>query len=79
MEEVENNNTSHEVPQNVAQEPTVQDLSIQDLVILKNVVEVSAQRGTFKANEMEAVGKIFNKLSSFINSHVANNEKGNAE
>lgn len=78
MDDVEKSVTGKEVPQNIAQEPNV-DLSIQDLVTLKNVVEVSAQRGTFKANEMEAVGKIFNKLSSFINSHVANNEKGNAE
>lgn len=74
MEDVESNAPEQKVPP-----VSPQDLSIQDLVTLKNVVELSAQRGTFKANEMEAVGRIYNKLSSFINSHVANNEKGNAE
>jgi len=50
------------------------DLNISDLAALKNVVEVATQRGAFKANELEAVGKIFNKLDAFLNA-VSNKEE----
>lgn len=44
------------------------DLNIGDLVSLKNIIEVASQRGAFKAGELEAVGKAFNKLSQFLDS-----------
>jgi hypothetical protein len=44
------------------------DLNIQDLVGLKSVVDVATQRGAFKAAELEAVGKLYNRLSGFIDS-----------
>lgn len=42
------------------------DLTVQDLQALKTIVDVAAQRGVFKPNEMEAVGKIYNKLAGFL-------------
>lgn len=44
------------------------DLNISDLVALKSIVEVATQRGAFKAAELEAVGKTFNKLNAFLES-----------
>lgn len=44
------------------------DLNIQDLVGLKSVIDVATQRGAFKAAEMEAIGKLYNRLNSFIES-----------
>lgn len=44
------------------------DLNISDLNALKNIVEVATQRGAFKAAELEAVGKTYNKLSTFLGS-----------
>jgi hypothetical protein len=44
------------------------DLNINDLVALKSIVEVASQRGAFKATELEAVGKTFNKLNAFLES-----------
>jgi hypothetical protein len=44
------------------------DLNISDLVALKNIIEVASQRGAFKAAELEAVGKTFNKLNVFLES-----------
>ena len=48
--------------------PEGPDLNIQDLVGLKSVIDIATQRGAFKAAEMEAVGKIYNRLSNFIDS-----------
>ena len=42
------------------------DLNINDLVALRNIVDVASQRGAFKAGEMEAIGKTYNKLSAFL-------------
>lgn len=42
------------------------DLNISDLVALKSIVEVATSRGAFKATELEAVGKTFNKLNAFL-------------
>jgi hypothetical protein len=48
--------------------PVAPDLNISDLVALKSIVEVASQRGAFKAAELEAVGKTFNKLNTFLES-----------
>jgi hypothetical protein len=51
-----------------APQPASADLNISDLVALKSIVEVATQRGAFKAAELEAVGKTFNKLNTFLES-----------
>jgi hypothetical protein len=42
------------------------DLTVQDLAGLRAVIDVASTRGAFKAAELEAVGKLFNKLNSFL-------------
>ena len=44
------------------------DLNISDLSALKSIIDVATQRGAFRAAELEAVGKIYNKLSMFLDS-----------
>lgn len=51
-----------------APQPGAADLNISDLVALKSIVEVATSRGAFKAAELEAVGKTFNKLNAFLES-----------
>jgi hypothetical protein len=58
-------NTQEAQPEQKAQGA---DLNIQDLVGLKSIIDVATQRGAFKAAEMEAVGKLYNKLSNFLES-----------
>ena len=45
-----------------------QELTVQDLGVLKTIIEVAQSRGAFKANELEAVGKTYSKLESFLTS-----------
>jgi hypothetical protein len=49
-------------------------LSITDLVVLKNVIDVACSRGAFKAGEMKQVGEIYEKLTAFLNAVVAQAE-----
>jgi hypothetical protein len=48
------------------QAPATPDLNLNDLAALKSIVEVASQRGAFKAGELESVGKIYNKLNTFL-------------
>jgi hypothetical protein len=51
-----------------APQPPAADLNISDLVAIRSILEVASQRGAFKAAELEAVGKTFNKLNTFLES-----------
>lgn len=49
-----------------AQTQPAADLNLNDLAALKSIIDVATQRGAFKANELEAVGKLYNKLTTFL-------------
>lgn len=55
--------------------PAGPDLNISDLAAVKNIIEVATQRGAFKAGELEAVGKVFNKLESFLSAVASQKEE----
>ena len=44
------------------------DLNISDLVAIRSIIDAATQRGAFKAGELEAVGKTYNKLNNFLES-----------
>jgi hypothetical protein len=44
-------------------------LSITDLATIKNIIDVAASRGAFKAAEMRSVGEVYDKLTGFL-THV---------
>jgi hypothetical protein len=35
---------------------------------LRQIINVAAQRGAFRAEEMEVIGRVYNKLNAFLNS-----------
>lgn len=55
--------------------PAGAELNINDLVAVKNIIEIASTRGAFKANELEVVGKTFNKLNTFLESVAAQKEQ----
>jgi hypothetical protein len=67
-DEIQKQETSVEAPATQEAPQPNTDLNISDLVALKSILEVASQRGAFKAAELEAVGKTFNKLNTFLES-----------
>ena len=57
------------------QAPAGPELTINDLNAVKTIIDVATSRGAFKAAEMESVGKVYNKLNTFLES-VAPANKG---
>lgn len=47
------------------------NISISDLVSIRNVINLAAERGAFKAEEMLEVGTVYTKLSNFLEAVVA--------
>lgn len=41
-------------------------LTINDLVAMRSIIDIASQRGAFKPNEMMVVGQTYNKISSFL-------------
>ena len=41
-------------------------LSLNDLASIRNIVNVASRRGAFEAGEFEDVGKVYNKLDTFL-------------
>ena len=62
------------------EQPQQQDpsLSLEELGVLLNVVDLAVQRGAFRGNEASQVGAIFDKLSSFLGA-VQAAQQANAE
>ena len=52
------------------QEQKASELTITDLQNVRAIIDIAATRGAFKAAEMAAVGNVFNKLDTFLNSVV---------
>jgi hypothetical protein len=69
-EHVENTPVQDEQTQQQPTEASAQtpDLNINDLSAIRSIIDVASQRGTFKAAELEAVGKVYNRLTSFLES-----------
>lgn len=41
-------------------------LSIQDLIRIREALDLAAVRGCFRAGEMQNIGQIYNRLDQFI-------------
>lgn len=47
-------------------EQATSGLSVNDLQMIKNIIDVACQRGAIKPNEMVAVGSTYTKLEQFL-------------
>jgi hypothetical protein len=54
-------------------------LTIADLASIKQIIDAACTRGAFKAAEMKGVGEIYDKLSAFLDSVVAQQKAQEAE
>jgi len=51
----------------VEQQPAP-SLTLQDLVLVAQIIQLTSQRGAFKAEELADVGGLYNKLVTFLQS-----------
>jgi hypothetical protein len=51
-----------------ADQQAAPSLTLQDLVLVAQIIQLTSTRGTFRAEEMEQVGGLYNKLIAFLQS-----------
>ena len=73
-EQTQNGATAPQAPQQPA-DPQEAELNINDLNAMKQIIDIASSRGAFKAAEMEAVGKVYNKLSNFLSQVAAKGQQ----
>jgi hypothetical protein len=54
------------------------DINLQDLQLMKQIIEICSSRSAFKPSEMAAVGTVYNKLETFLQA-VAEQQKQTKE
>lgn len=48
-----------------------QSITVADLNMLKNIIDLASTRGAFRAAELKEVGEVYNKLVLFLEAVVA--------
>ena len=51
-----------------ADQQAAPSLTLQDLVLVAQIIQLTSTRGVFRAEEMEQVGGLYNKLIAFLQS-----------
>lgn len=65
-DQVEQQQDAVQTPEQAPQAAT--GLTLQDLILVAQVIQLTSQRGAFRAEEMEQVGGLYNKLIGFLES-----------
>jgi hypothetical protein len=47
------------------------NITIADLNLLKNIIDLASTRGAFRASEMKQIGEVYDKLNTFLEAVVA--------
>jgi hypothetical protein len=47
------------------------NITIADLNLLKNIIDLASTRGAFRAAEMQEVGEVYIKLNTFLETVIA--------
>lgn len=55
-----------------------ESISLADLSLLANIVDLASQRGAFRGNELTQVGTVFDKLTAFLG-YIAAQQEAAAE
>jgi hypothetical protein len=63
MSEVENVDVVDQAPEG---ETVKVSISLQDFTAMINIIDIVSQRGAFKGEELESVGRVRNRLVNFV-------------
>ena len=55
------------------------DLNINDLMQLRQIIELATQRGAFQASELSSVGTVYDKLTGFLSSISAQAQEATSQ
>lgn len=54
-------------------------ITLNDLVLLRNIVNVASKRGAFSAEEFSDIGAVYNKIDNFLKMNLKKMEETDEE
>jgi hypothetical protein len=48
-----------------------QQITVADLNLIKNIIDLASSRGAFRAGELKEIGEVYNKLTAFLDVVIA--------
>lgn len=63
----------------ISSEQETPSISLSDLVLVLNLIRVTTERGAIKAEEMSAVGTVYDKLVKFLQASGALSTKDSSQ
>ena len=54
-------------------------ITLNDLVLLRNIVNVASKRGAFSAEEFSDIGAVYNKIDTFLKMNLKKMDEGDEE
>lgn len=54
-------------------------ITLNDLVLLRNIVNVASKRGAFSAEEFSDIGAVYNKIDTFLKMNLKKTEDNDEE
>jgi len=67
-EEVVNETADNQQPSAEEAQASTPGLTLQDLITVAQIIQLTNQRGAFRAEELQSVGTLYNKLIAFLES-----------
>jgi hypothetical protein len=61
------NSTTPSVPED--------SITLNDLVVLRNIVHIASRRGAFSAEEFSDIGTVYNKVDKFLKKNIKDESK----
>ena len=71
-------NTASEQEQTAQEQIVPESISLNDLQVLLQIVDLASSRGAFRGAELTQVGAIFDKLNAFL-SFIAEQQRAKAD
>lgn len=56
-----------------------QQITVADLNLIKNIIDLASSRGAFRASELKEIGEVYNKLTAFLDAVIAQAQEQGAD
>jgi hypothetical protein len=56
-----------------------QQITVADLNLIKNIIDLASSRGAFRAGELKEIGEVYNKLTAFLDAVIAQAQEQEAD
>lgn len=57
---------------NTNKENTVNGITLNDLVKIRNIINIASRRGAFSADEFKDIGEVYTRLDEFLKEQIGN-------